>query len=68
MLFLKSLPATRLAHGNFQWPDRVGAIVQSETWDPTPTCGGGLHGLVNGNGRTDLLCSPRRHLVRLRIG
>ena len=55
MLFLKSLPATRLAHGNFQWPDRVGAIVQSETWDPTPTCGGGLHGLKNGEGQLGLL-------------
>ena len=46
MLFLKSLPATRLAYGNFLWPDQVGAIVQSTTWDPTPTCGGGLHGLI----------------------
>ena len=57
MLFLKSLPANRLAYGGFQWPDQVGAIVQSTTWDPTPTCGGGLHGLINGNGSTDLLCN-----------
>jgi hypothetical protein len=56
MLFLKALPANRLAHGNFLWPDQVGAIVKSETWNPEPDCGGGLHGLVGGNGGTDLLC------------
>lgn len=35
---------------NFQWPDHVGAIVESTTWDPRPVCGNGLHGLINGDG------------------
>ena len=56
MLFLKALPATRRAHEGFLWPDQVGAIVKAETWNPKPDCGDGLHGLVNGNGDTDLLC------------
>ena len=56
MLFLKSLPADRLARNDFLWPDKVGAIVESETWNPAPVCGGGLHGLINGEGNTGLLC------------
>ena len=55
MLFLKCLPPTLLAHGNFKWPSQVGNIVESETWDPRPVCGGGLHWLINGNGYSDLL-------------
>ena len=57
MLFLKSLPADRLARNDFLWPDKVGAIVESETWNPAPVCGGGLHGLINGEGNTGLLCN-----------
>lgn len=57
MLFLKSLPASLRAHeGIFQWPGNVGDIVTSDTWDPYPCCGGGLHGLVNGEGDHSLLC------------
>jgi len=59
MLFLKSLPANLRAHEGFEWPDQVGAIVQSETWDPYPACGGGLHGLRNGDGDISLLCDKR---------
>jgi len=56
MLFLKSLPANRLARTNFLWPDQVGAIVESTTWNPERICGSGLHGLINGEGDTGLLC------------
>ena len=55
MLFLKSLYADNRGYNGFLWPDKVGAIVESETWDPTPVCGGGLHGLINGNGSSQLL-------------
>ena len=43
MLFLKSLYADNRGYNGFLWPDQVGAIVESETWDPTPQCGDGLH-------------------------
>ena len=56
MLFLKSLPANRLAYNKFLWPDQVGAIVEAPDWNPEPVCGGGLHGLINGEGELDLLC------------
>ena len=56
MLFLKSLPANRLAYNKFLWPDQVGVIIESTTWDPRPECGGGLHGLIEGQGDTNLLC------------
>jgi hypothetical protein len=56
MLFLKALPANRLAYGNFLWPDQVGAIVEAPDWSPHPSCGYGLHGLRNGEGDLGLLC------------
>ena len=55
MLFLKSLYADNRGYNGFLWPDQVNAIVESETWDPTPQCGDGLHGLINGNGSSHLL-------------
>ena len=39
-------------HG-FQWPTE--GSVEAPDWDPTPKCGGGLHGLLNGRGDPDLL-------------
>ena len=55
MLFLKCLPLNLRAHKGFEWPSQVGNIVESETWDPNPVCGGGLHGLNNGKGSSDML-------------
>ncbi len=56
MKFMKSVPADRKAHGGFEWPAEVGAIVEAPDWSPKPVCGGGLHGLIDGRGDVDLLC------------
>src|SRR6185295_20338968 len=39
--------------GSFTWPEK-GEVVCSD-WDPTPRCGGGLHGLLWGQGALGLL-------------
>ena len=52
---LKTVNADGSAYGNFQWPLEVGAEVVAPDWDPTPQCGGGLHGLLNGVGDGGLL-------------
>ena len=39
----------------FRWPLTVDAEVECVGWDPTPRCGGGLHGLPWGEGRADCL-------------
>ena len=52
---LKTVNADGSAYGNFQWPLEVGAEVVAPDWDPTPQCGGGLHGLLNGVGNGGLL-------------
>ena len=33
----------------YRWPLKVGAVVEAPVWDPTPTCGQGLHGLRTGD-------------------
>jgi len=38
------------------WPTEPGAIVTAHDWDPTPQCGGGLHGALNGGGDGSLFC------------
>ena len=60
-LMLRTCPADMVATGkaengstySFQWP-RQGP-VECPDWDPTPRCGGGLHGLPWGNGDWSLL-------------
>ena len=47
---LKTVKADGTARGGFQWPLDEGAEVAAPDWDPTPVCGGGLHGLLNGAG------------------
>ncbi len=47
------------AHGGFRWPMTVGAVVSAPDWDPTPRCGGGLHGLPWGCGDWYLLTGTR---------
>ena len=56
MKFMKSVPADRKAHGGFEWPAEVGAIVEAPDWSQKPVCGGGLHGLIDGRGDVGLLC------------
>ena len=45
---LKTVDKNMKSHGGFVWP-RSGP-VQAPDWDPTPDCGGGLHGALNGEG------------------
>jgi hypothetical protein len=40
-------------HGGFQWPES--GRVECSDWDPEPRCGGGLHGLLWGEGNGELL-------------
>jgi hypothetical protein len=40
-------------YGGFQWPKK--GKVEAPDWNPEPICGGGLHGLLNGEGNADLL-------------
>ena len=48
MLILKLTNHKRQSRGGFQWPEA--GPVECEDWDPTPRCGGGLHGWANGEG------------------
>ena len=48
MLILKLTNHKRQSHGGFQWPEA--GPVECDDWDPTPKCGGGLHGWANGEG------------------
>src|SRR5213075_1264052 len=43
------------AHSGFFWPLTPGAKVKAPDWNQEPKCGGGLHGLLNGEGDWDLL-------------
>ena len=52
---LKTVHADGAAWGGFQWPLDEGAEVIAPDWDPTPVCGGGLHGLLNGAGNGSLI-------------
>ena len=64
--FMRTTDAQGRAHGGFQWPMEVGAIVTAPDWNPKPVCGGGLHGLLNGGGDASHLsfgtdaATPRR--------
>jgi hypothetical protein len=41
------------SRGGFQWPTE--GKVTAPDWNPEPECGGGLHGLLNGQGDAGLL-------------
>jgi hypothetical protein len=47
------------SHNGFRWPMTVGAKVTAPDWDPTPRCGGGLHGLPWACGDWSLLKGTR---------
>jgi len=60
VLCLRTCPADMIARGkindvewSFKWPTR--GFVECPDWDPTPTCGHGLHGLLWGDGDWSLL-------------
>ena len=50
VLILRSCHAGFKAHGGFQWPCQVGAVVTPERWNSSTECGNGLHGFLKGEG------------------
>ena len=50
---LRTCTADMTAHGGFCWPES--GYVEAPDWDPSPVCGGGLHGLLHGEGDGTLL-------------
>ena len=52
---LKTVRPDGAAWGGFRWTLDEGAEVIAPDWDPTPACGGGLHGLLNGAGNGGLI-------------
>lgn len=72
-LILRTCAADLTSHGGFQW--KSSGVVVAPDWDPEPECGGGLHGLLNGQGDAGLLnwspdavwivAKPGRELVDL---
>jgi len=55
VLVLRTCDANGKSHSRFQWPEK--GPVECNDWDPTPRCGGGLHGLAWGDGDWSLLNS-----------
>jgi len=55
VILLRTCKADGTSHGDFKWPLTPGARVEAPDWDPTPECGHGLHGLLNGEGDWALL-------------
>ncbi len=53
VLILRTCSADMTSYGGFQWP--TGGPVEAPDWDPTPRCGGGLHGLLWGEGSAGYL-------------
>jgi len=50
---LRTCNADMTAHGGFRWP--TSGPVEAPDWDPAPECGGGLHGLLCGEGNGVML-------------
>ena len=47
MIILRNVRPDMTSHGGFVWPKS--GPVEAPDWDPTPTCGHGLHGLRSGD-------------------
>ncbi len=50
VLILRTCAPGGISHNGFTWPLEVGAQVEAPDWDAEPRCGGGLHGLLWGEG------------------
>src|ERR1017187_2205698 len=48
VLILRTLNEDMTSHGGFVWPSS--GFVEALDWNPAPVCGGGLHGLLWGEG------------------
>ena len=57
VLILKTVTADMQAYGGFVWPES--GPVEPQRWDPTDTCGNGLHGLLWGCGSARYLSTDR---------
>ena len=55
VMVLRSCSLDGTAHGGFQWPTTVGAVVECPDWSPEKVCGQGLHGLLWGAGDAALV-------------
>jgi len=53
VLVIRTCRADGTSHSGFQWP--TSGPVECPDWDATPRCGGGLHGLLWGDGDWSLL-------------
>ena len=53
MLLLRTCSAELTSYSGFEWPES--GPVEAPDWDPSPCCGGGLHGLPWGEGNGSLL-------------
>ena len=53
VLVLRTSSKDRTSYGGFQWPES--GPVSCSDWNPDPVCGGGLHGLLWGEGDWGLL-------------
>ncbi|HFH3436204.1 TPA: hypothetical protein ACGJWA_005963 [Pseudomonas aeruginosa] len=49
-LVLRTCSADLASHGRFQWPDKIGAVVEAPDWKKDNKCGHGLHGWLFGQG------------------
>ena len=47
---MKTVGTDGEAHGGFVWPLEIGAEVGCPDWSDDAICGGGLHGLLDGQG------------------
>ena len=45
---LRTCDSKMQGHGGFVWP--LGGPIEAPDWDPSPRCGGGLHGFLRGEG------------------
>ncbi|WP_161971455.1 hypothetical protein [Pseudomonas aeruginosa] len=49
-LVLRTCSADLTSHDGFQWPDKIGAVVEAPDWKKDNKCGHGLHGWLFGQG------------------
>ncbi len=52
-LVLRTCSADITSHRGFQWPDKIGAVVEAPDWKKDNKCGHGLHGWLFGQGDHD---------------
>jgi hypothetical protein len=52
-LILRTCRPDLTSHGGYQW--KTEGVNIAKDWNPEPKCGGGLHGLLNGQGDASLL-------------